>query len=133
MPKKSTKMNIGKVIVILDPIFGDRIVEMASCAHVWAVDSPKNRAAVERHMQEIKSRDIVPQEANLTLTLCHWSKFDPHAVETLEDHHGEYAQTPPWKEVEVIGSRLDHQTKELLMEYGFHRFKKTAQGFLATK
>jgi hypothetical protein len=33
-------------------------------------------------------------------------------IEMIEDHHGEFAHTPPWSEIEVIGAHVDPQRME---------------------
>ena len=35
------------VAIVVDPAFGDRLAALAARCHVWAVDTPANRAATE--------------------------------------------------------------------------------------
>jgi hypothetical protein len=122
-----------RVTIVLDPEFGERLSDLARDAHVWVVDSAQNKVAVEHYMEELKSRSINAEEQKLTLTIFHRRKLDSGFLETLEDHHGEYAQNPPWSEIEVIGSLLDKQTQELLKDWGFRDFEPTSEGFIARK
>ena len=122
-----------RVAVVLDPNFGDRLTELAKNIHVWAVDSQTNKLAAERYIEELKNRSLGDVEAKLTLTISHRSKLDSDFLETLEDHHSEYAQDPPWSEIEVFGISLDKSTQELLKNWGFQDFEKTTEGFIAKK
>ncbi len=122
-----------RVAIVLDPEFGDRLTDLAKNVHVWAIDSVKNKLAAEHYMDEIKIKCISNEEQKLTLTICHRSKLDSDFLDTLEDHHGEYAQNPPWSEIEVIGLALDNQALKLLEGRGFHKFERTSEGFIARK
>lgn len=41
-----------KVAVVVDPRFGERLLEIAARMPVWIADTPENRPAVERHWGE---------------------------------------------------------------------------------
>jgi hypothetical protein len=122
-----------RVAVVLDPEFGDKLMELATSVHVWAVDSQANKAAADRYVRGLKDRNPCEGEIKLTLTIFSREELDSGFLETLEDHHGEYAQDPPWSEIEVFGGSLVKSTQELLEEWGFRDFEQTHQGFLAKK
>jgi len=122
-----------KVIIVFDPEFGDRVIELARTAHVWVIDSPKNKLAAEHYMEEIRKKGSPLDERGVTLTICYRSKLDSDFLETLEDHHGMYAQNLPWNEIEVIGASLDEQTEKLLKNCGFYWFERTSWGFKARR
>jgi hypothetical protein len=123
----------NKVVVVFDPQYGDRLVELAKCVHVWAVESPDNRRAAQSYIEGLKTRSLTPGEAKLSLTLSARKCLDSDFLETLQDHHGEYAQQIAWDELEVIGAALDFQTEKVLNEWGFHTFEQTPDGFLARR
>jgi hypothetical protein len=120
-------------VVIFDPNYGDRLIELAKVAHVWATASKQNKVAAERYMTELRGRVPGDEEKKLSLTLTHSEALDSRFLETLEDHHGEYAQDPPWTELQVIGKSLDPKTRKLLEDWGFRSFVKTIDGFVAKK
>ena len=55
-----------RVAVVLDPEFGDKLMELATSVHVWAVDSQANKAAADRYVRGLKDRkpdiDGIPVE-----------------------------------------------------------------------
>jgi hypothetical protein len=123
----------NRVAVVLDPDYGDRLMELARRAHVWAIDSVKNQLAINHFAEDLKNRNATKEEKELSLTIAHLNCLDSAFLETLEEHHGEYAQNPPWNELQVIGAQLDLRIQKILEKYGFTIFENTADGFLAKK
>src|SRR4051794_31871527 len=91
------------VRVVVDREFGERLEALPRAVPVWIVDSPGNTAAAARIRQEYSD----PCEAGIT-TFRAYPQMSPERLflaelATIDLHHGEYSQNPPYSAIEVIG------------------------------
>ena len=121
------------VTVILDRAYGERLLVLPVGTAVWIVDTPPNRAAVQRLWAErtperlggvttFKSREEASAEEMLL------GKLD-----TIDLHHGPYSAQPPYTILEVIGAAITEPIKAAMSAFGFAEFQSTASGFRAVR
>ena len=124
-----------KVGLVLDPVFGEKVVGFSEKIHVWVVDTPPNRLAVEvvwkrgdgqtsLHKGATIFRDMEGQNLEVKCEDC---------LSQIELHHGKYSQQPPYSALEVFGLVLSDTLQELFQRYGFTQFYETEHGFRAEK
>jgi hypothetical protein len=51
----------------------------------------------------------------------------------VDEHHGEFAQEPPWSEIEVVGATLSPKLRTVFTEIGATEFASTAGGFVCKR
>jgi len=122
-----------KVYVVVDREFGEKLGGIEQGAPVWVVDTPANKAVVQRSWNEH------PNEDHLTgiTTFNDLSSLSPEQMllgklDAIELHHGSYSADPPYSVIEVFGTQLTANAKKVLSEYGFSVFQVTAAGFTAS-
>jgi hypothetical protein len=54
-------------------------------------------------------------------------------LDAIELHHGSHSTDPPYTIIEVFGTQLTANAKNVLSEYGFNEFHVTSMGFTAAK
>ena len=116
--------------IVVDTHFGSRIEQLAQKMPIWVVDTPVNRAAAEQfwrknssftHMQEVTTFKV-----DLDGTPNDWCCA---ILLTVDLHHGEYSQNPPYRSVVVIGTDLSADLRAIFENYGFRDFREEGQGF----
>lgn len=117
---------------MLDREFGDRLSELAQAGPVWIVDTPLNRAAVQ------KIWAVHPNRSHLGGVTGFKTGDDSSPEDSLIDelgtldlHHGTYSADPPYTVLEVIGAEMIDRVKTALSKFGFTEFQATAEGFRA--
>jgi len=121
------------VVIVLDPAFGDRILEVGN-NDVWITPSEVNRDAANR------LRKLVENESNAPLVSM-WSA--PRAgvtedewlaiLQDIEVHHGEYAHDPVVTRLRIIGATPEPHSVAALREYGYTDIKSEVGGFTASR
>jgi hypothetical protein len=101
---------------------------------VWIVDTPTNKPVAQRFWNEH------PDEDHLTgiATFNDLNSLSPEEMlqghlDTIELHHGFHSADPPYTVVEVFGTQLTANAKNVLSEYGFNTFHITSTGFMASR
>jgi len=115
-----------KIAVVLDPHFGNRLIELAQRLHVWVCDSLDNQPAVQA-VWAIPGLYETDRGAT-TFSRCE----DPETVflsnlDTIDEHH------PCWRVIEVYGLAVTLQVQEALRAYGVTDFNDFTDGFIATR
>ncbi len=119
------------MLVVLDPDFGDRLVDVRSDQPVWIVESPANTPAARRIWSDGVERSGV-------LTLFKSSaesgehKFE-HQLDVIDLHHGPYSSDESYTCIDVIGASLTAEIIARLLALGFGSPSATAEGFKATR
>ncbi|HZK82662.1 MAG TPA: hypothetical protein VFC46_16375 [Humisphaera sp.] len=122
------------VHIVVDPSFGDRLMELPNGEPVWVVDSPANAPVVHRIWTER------PQPNHL----IGLTKFDPAGAETpelvllneldmIDLHHGEHSATPPYSVAKVYGTNWTPAVAEAFAAIGFRKLRSVPDGFVAEK
>ena len=122
-----------KVIVVVDPEFGEQLARLPAGVPVWIVDTDANRPVAHRLWNER------PDENHLTgITTFRITNPSPEEnliqqLSAIDLHHGPDSADPPYSELEVIGTPLTERVKSALAEFDFDQFSSTQRGFLAAR
>ncbi|HWF00428.1 MAG TPA: hypothetical protein VG248_11575 [Caulobacteraceae bacterium] len=122
-----------RLLVVLDPNFGDRLHEVRPDQPVWIVESAHNTPVV-------KALWRVPLGHR---SLTDVTSFTPKAqdpepeligqLDVIDLHHGPYSTQTPYTLIEVVGARLTHEVRAAVRQLGFDTFKSTQRGFTARR
>jgi hypothetical protein len=129
------KINLPyKVILIVDPAYGERISTLPSHVPVWILETEINDPVVKNLRQERHEKNhltgITTFKRDLTLSP------EEQAISVLEQvdlHHGQFSADPPYSILEVIGCTASDDMRQELQEYGFCISEITEEGFIATR
>src|SRR5262245_58590331 len=125
----STSYAVG---IVLMPDFGDSLFELAGRMPVWIVDTPINRAAAKRYWAErpgaSHAHEVTTFKVDVTLAAETWLVG---VIATVDLHHGEMSQDPPYEVVEVFGAALAPVIREAFAEHGFTQYLERPGGFVA--
>jgi hypothetical protein len=123
-----------KVFIVVDRAFGDRLVALEARVPVWIVDTPVNRAVVQRLSKERAAENHLTGVTVFTDS----DAMSPEQLllselDTIDLHHGSYSADPPYTVLEVLGAPLTENIKAALSEYGFNQFQYGMSGFSALR
>jgi hypothetical protein len=116
------------VVVVLDGEFGERMGEFES-ASLWIVDSATNLDA----LQNIRRTDPTFRPTTFRDAPESPSECFADLLPTIDRHHGEFSQSPPYDRLEVYGVRPNHSVQAALSSIGFEAKAPTAEGFVAVR
>ncbi len=122
-----------RVIVVMDPSYGERLVELAQHAHVWAIQSPENEEAQRSFLASKPPGWNWSERVDSGLTIIRSKSLDLDVLESIILHHGEYSHDPPVDALEVIGCALDEHVGAAFVEQGFPILVARPEGFLALR
>lgn len=123
------------VAVVVDPAYGDKLLDLAARLHVWIIDTPVNKAAA----QVLWSQDgrIHSLDSGVTtfsaFVVRRPDEIVASMLETIDLHHGEYSHSPPWSVLEVYGASPSPSLAAALADYGFTDISPTPDGFRASR
>lgn len=122
----------SRVALVLEPMFGDECISLRELMPVWIIDSPQNRAAVDKiRNSRLPGKSEVTtfqkREGESLVMAC------GRIVQSLDDHYDEHSQTPGYTELNVIGVSLGEVSLSQFLELNFDEFVRTATGFIAKK
>lgn len=115
--------------LVLDPVFGDRVIALAQQMPVWIVSSPVNDQTVRLARTSLDDARITtlhlrPGEASADLMA--------RAVYAIDEHHGEVSQAVAYDTLWVYGT-TEKLSQEIATELGFKSITAIADGFKAEK
>lgn len=127
-------MAIHQVAMVLDPDFGDRLRPLAAAMHVWIVDTPGNRAAIDqaRAAQPIYSSDRGVTTMNSSDDPSPEQRF-ASTLSTVDLHHGWHSHSPPWTALHCFGVRPTAAVRDALDEYGVDEIREEPDRFVAVR
>ena len=117
------------VALVLNGNFAGQLLPLTQRASVWIVETPENRAEVERIWAAKTGEDVtsfVPVSGTTVQIVA-------ASVENIDLHHGYFTYYPPYEAIEVIGAELSNELAEVFAEYEFSQFSPTKSGFIARK
>ncbi|RPI77537.1 MAG: hypothetical protein EHM45_08655 [Desulfobacteraceae bacterium] len=123
-----------RVHVIVDPRFGQRLLEMPENEPIWIADTETNHLAYKA-----AGKERIPKSHLVGLSSF---KVDPYLspadwlisiLETIDLHHGEMSHNPSWSVINVIGIRWTQKVQEELRKFGFEKYEDSPEGFTARK
>lgn len=117
------------VHVIVDPDYGERLRDLPGDEAAWVADTSTNHPVI-KSIWATHSVGITSFKAPADQTPEDWL-FG--VLDTVEDHHCEYSQTPPYSTLRVIGTTLTPRIRVRLESYDFVRFEDLPEGFVAHK
>lgn len=119
-----------RVAVVVAADFASGLAALAQQGPVWVIDTPANRAAVERMRAETPGRDVT------LFTAPAGSSAEAACAEVLgmvELHHGPYSRHPPCATVEVFGASASMDVRAALAAEGYAVTVEREGGFVATR
>jgi hypothetical protein len=116
------------VTVVLDGEFGERMRSLEP-ASLWIVDSATNLDALQR----IRRTDPTFRPTTFRDGPGSPSDFFANLLSTIDLHHGEFSQSPPYDQLDVYGARPNHAVQAALAAIGFEIQAPTAEGFVAVR
>lgn len=124
---------VTTVAILVEPDASQRIGEIRARAHVWVMDTPENRRAVEVLWADQRANPLRTQ-----LTVFNFDSSPPaevvsHWLWSIDLHHGSYSQSPQWNRAEVHGAHLTPALRADMTSYGFDTYEDTPSGFVATR
>ena len=127
-----------KVGLVVDRNFGHRIAPLARSFHVWIIESPGNTPFIKQFWD---SEQQVAGCDPLTVGITPFAADDKESSEEacariagdVDEHHGEFAQDPPWSEIEVFGIKLNTTLREVFQAIGATTFESTQDGFICRR
>jgi hypothetical protein len=118
-----------RVAVVVDPAFGDRLVDLCNTVHVWACESPANRKAAEAHWRA-KGRNHSLDRGVTTFDLATDDPPGDALIEVMgmvDLHH------PAWTTLIVYGAQATPELRTALAEYDIATFAETPGSFECTR
>jgi hypothetical protein len=115
------------VALIFDPEFADALREISD-RDVWIIRSPKNSAVVD-DLRRAGHRHLTTFEDHFEPDI---EAFD-EILGTIELHHGEYGQAPPFQRLEVFGLEFDDAFEDSLRSVGFELRTRAPDMFTAQR
>lgn len=107
-----------KIAVVFDPTFGDLLCSLAKAVHVWITHSPINDEAIRKYLDQ-NDFDCDGDPLASGITKFDGSEITSDLLESIWDHHGDFAHDPPLSEMRIIGLTPDQSLLDLLLEFGF--------------
>ena len=120
------------VTLVVDPLFGERLAELASGGPVWIIEVPANRAAAQRAWEALPTATYLDG-----VTIFRGNENDAVAsckgiLSEIDLHHGAHSHVPPYSGLEVIGAELTPELRAALGEYGMTDLTPRTGGFRAS-
>jgi hypothetical protein len=122
------KQALVNVTLIVGSEFAGDLLSLALSSHVWISDKAVDIKEVRRIWE---NRTYKKGKGSLTTFIACESPEDSVAdmLLTIDLHHGEYSQEPPWHIITVIGAQPTHEIREILSSLGVDSVEETADGF----
>lgn len=123
---------IKRVVLILDPLYADKLKLLSEDTPVWIVSSSEN-------LQILDQLRSVNSQLNFDITNFSLKEGErpPHAceriIDSLDQHYNEYSLNGGYVELDVIGVIFDEVSTQPFSELGFTKFVPTDNGFIAYK
>jgi len=128
----STEARPYKVIVVVDPDFGERLADLPRGVPVWVVDTATNHPVAQRLRKER------PATSHLDGITTFRGGSTPAAslideLSMIDLHHGPYSADPPYSELQIHGAAATAAIRAALAEIGFEVTERTDTGFRAMR
>lgn len=126
------------VHVIVAPDYGEGLRGLPADEAAWVADTPTNHPVIKSIWE---SYPVEPDRGYPTGITSFQVAADQTpedwllggVLASVEDHHSEYSQTPPYSILRVIGTLLTPRVRAHLESYDFVKFEDLPDGFLAYK
>ena len=125
------------VAIVLDPKFGSRLIDLAQRMPVWIADTPENRAVAKALWHgDVATRASETLHEVTTFVVNPATSPEEQMVnilDTVDLHHGEYSQDPPYRYLEVFGALPTETVRRELNRFGFILSQESAGWFRAVR
>ena len=125
------------VHVIVAPDYGEGLRGLPADEAAWVADTPTNHGVINSIRT---SNPAEPHRGYLTGITSFKVAADKTpedwllgVLNPIEEHHGQYSQTPPYSVLRVVGTVLTPRIRAQLESYGFVKFEDLRDGFVAYK
>ncbi len=120
-----------KVVLVVDPNFGEKAIELACSAHVWIVASPGNNIVAESLWKDSKQEFSINTGISTFEASPNSTPEDTviDIIDTIDEHHDSSSGDFSWKCIEVYGTELTPQVRKILETYGVKQFNTHEGGF----
>jgi hypothetical protein len=125
------------VHVIVAPDYGERLCGVPADEAAWVADTSTNHPFIKSIWA---SCPVEPYRGYLTGITSFKVAADKTpedwllgVLDSVESHHSEYSQTPPYSVLRVIGTVLTPRIRSHLESYDFVKFEDLPDGFVAHK
>ena len=125
------------VHVIVDPDYGEGLRGLPADGPAWVADTSTNHPVIKSIWT---SNPAEPDRGFLTGITSFQVAADKTpedwllgVLDSVEEHHSEYSQTPPYSILRVIGTVLTPGIRAQLENYDFVKFEDLPDGFVAHK
>lgn len=116
------------ITLVLALDFGERLAEIPADQVIWIVQSDANEEA--RHKLDTARRAAV---TIFTARSVGEEAVLEAAMDMIEDHHDEYSEEGPWRDLAVVGVKLTPHVRELLEDYGATSIEQEGEEIHATR
>jgi hypothetical protein len=125
---------LSEVLVILDPVFGERLREFWPGRAIWIVTTPTNEPVTKALSAGHAGSSHLTGISELT---C-YDELGPEArflryLPTIDLHHGPMSTRTPYMAIKVMGLTLTASIESALAELGFTEFDENPDGFDARR
>src|SRR3954463_6944057 len=122
------------VAIVVDPRFGNRLLDVAERSPVWIADTEGNRDAAEIPRPR-GSGSHTEIGAVTTFTVDRAASPESWCIDILDVvdlHHGRYSHTPGYSAVEIYGAEPSLALLAALAEYRLTTISRIGGGFCAS-
>ncbi|MTK63019.1 MAG: hypothetical protein F8N15_00350 [Methanobacterium sp.] len=123
-----------RVLIVLDPNFGERLKEIWRDQPVWIVMSSVNDPVIQSIWADSPGQSHL---TGVTGMPCYESRGAEGCflayLDDIDLHHGPYSTKTPYTALKVIGAPLTSAIRCALSELGFVTFSEDTEGFDATR
>ena len=125
----------SSVLVIVDPIFGEKLRRVPAGQPVWITMSPTNEPVI----RSLWATNQVGSDHLTGITVFRFDEFVSTEERLLTElyaidlHHGPYSSPSPYTEIAVRGARPTADVRAGLSRFGFSDFEETEDGFTARR
>jgi hypothetical protein len=117
-----------RVAIVLDPSYGERMVELARECHVWVVESPLTEPVARALWTEDPEYSLEKGVTTFRGAETREASFIS-ILPSVVEHHDEYSHDPPLSVIQVIGLQPSAAVRAELTAHGFNRIESSAEGF----
>jgi len=125
---------ISRVLVILDPTYGERFKDVWPGRAVWITMSSANEPVVRSLWANHPGQDHLSGITGM--------RFDPSItpedvflaqLSSIDLHHGSYSTINPYTELEVVGVHSTAAIREAIAQLEFAKLEERSNGFIARR
>jgi len=116
-----------RIAIVFDPLFGEKILEIAKKMYVWVIYSPTNI----KYAKQIWSNPDNSIEVSIMGNEEIQPVFDNDWLDTIWSHHYDQCFDPLISEILVIGVKLSQSVRSVLDDYEFDIIEETEEYFVA--